>query len=289
MRRTSVVTAACTSVLLIACQGVASPTSPSPTPAPSVISSQTLEPTLGTSASPSETKASGEILNGFGLNDILRVDVNRLAVRAAPYIDMPLATGWTLDGKSTGDVRLNIGDFVSVDLGGVKIDDTTWYRVFPAENGQFMYSTVWWDTKNNGANPVEPGWVAAAVGPDVYLTFHEAPQSEPWLAGLPLLVSGAGNYLSGPLQSTDLFTLNWAYLIDDQLAPCDFRVTLAAVGGGEEVVAVDASTIGAFEEGGVGLGNGDGTPIVGEGVDTFELRVASGCEWTLRLEPQPHD
>jgi hypothetical protein len=126
--------------------------------------------------------------------------------------------------------------------------------------------------------------------PDVYLSLYQANQPEPWMSGLPLLVSGAGNYASGPLQSTDLFILNWVYLMDDQLAPCEFRVTLAAIGSsGEGVLAVDASTIGAFEEGSVGLGQGDGRPVAGAGVDPFELRVASGCEWTLRLEPLPHD
>ena len=287
MRRTSVVAAVCTSVLLLACESVASPSSQSPTPAPSAISSPTMEPTL--TPSTSETTASGEILNGFGLNDILRVDVNRLAVRVAPYTDMPLATGWTLDGTSTGDVRLNIGDFVSVDLGPVKIGDTTWYRVWPAEGGQLMYSTVWWDTKDNGANPVEPGWIAAAVGPDVYLTLHEAFHAEPWLSSLPLLASGTGDYDSGPLEGFDLFQLRWIYLIDDQIAPCDFRVALEPVAGGEEVVAVETSTLGAFEEGSVGLGNGDRTPVVGEGFEPFKLRVATGCEWSLLLEPQAHD
>jgi hypothetical protein len=54
-------------------------------------------------------------------------------------------------------------------------------------------------------------------------------------------------------------------------------------------MVVDESTIGAFEDGSVRRGNAAGTPVAGEGVDPFELRVASGCEWTLRLEPQPHD
>jgi hypothetical protein len=232
------------------------------------------------------------VLKGFAVDDVLRVEVNDLAVRVKPYLNQPLATASTFDGAKLnviGPVRLNAGDYVSVDLGPVKIGETTWYRVFPAEGGRLHYSTVNWDTNGTIDGALEPAWVAATVGPDVYLSLYQANQPEPWMSGLPLLVSGAGDYVSGPLQSTDLFLLNWVYLIDDQLAPCDFRVTLASIGGGEGVVAVDASTIGAFEEGSVGLGQGDGTPVAGEGVDTFELRVASGCEWTLRLEPLPHD
>lgn len=289
MRRITIATAAGAALLLMACRGGQNPSpSPSATPGDSVQQSASLSPSDESSAAPSAAPA-GEVLEGFHLDDILRVEVNDLAVRHAPYTHMPLAVGWTLDGKSTGEVRLDAGDFVSVELGPVKIGDTTWYRVWPAEGARLHYSTVNWDTNGvyDGAN--EPAWVAASVGANVYLTLHEASHPEPWMSGLPLLVSGSGNYVSGPLQSTDLFTLDWAYLIDDQSAPCDFRVTLGAVGGSDGLVVVDSSTIGAFESGARGLGEADGTPVAGAGVDPFELRVASGCEWTLRLEPQPHD
>jgi hypothetical protein len=292
MRRITIATVAGASLLLMACGGGQNPSaSPSATPGDSVEQSASSLPSDQPSASSSVAATTGELLEGFHLDDILRVEVNGLAARTGPYTNMPLTTGWTWNGSgydSIGDVRLNVGDFVSVELGPVKIGDTTWYRVWPAEAGVLHYSTVIWNA-NGVVDGHRPAWVAAAVGTDVYLTLHEASHPEPWMSGLPLLVAGTGNYISGPLQSTDLFTLDWVYLIDDQLAPCDFRVALGAVGGGEEVVAVDASTTGAFEEGGVGLGKADGTPVAGEGVDPFELRVASGCEWTLRLEPQPHD
>jgi hypothetical protein len=285
MRRVPVAIAACAPLLLVACAAGQTSTA-------SVEQNALLSPSYQPSASPSFAAPTGELLTGFALDDILRVEVNDLAVRVKPYTDQPLATGSTFDGAKwnlIGPLRLDAGDYVSVELGPVMIGDTTWYRVWPAEGGRLHYSTINWDTNNLIDGAMEPAWVAASVGTDVYLTLHEASQPEPWLSGLPLLAAGAGNYVSGPLQSTDLFTLDWVYLIDDQLAPCDFRVTLAAVGGSAEVVAVDSSTIGAFEEGSGGLGNADGTPVAGEGVDPFELRMQSGCEWTLRLEPQPHD
>jgi len=167
------------------------------------------------------------VLGGFHLDDILRVEVNSLAVRVKPYTSVPLATGSTFDGtklNSIGPVRLNVGDYVSVELGPVKIGDTTWYRVWPAEGGRLHYGLTSWDTNGQVDDGTEPAWVAASVGSDVYLTLHEAAHPEPWMSGLPLLAAGA-----------------------------------------------------------------DGTPVAGAGVDPFELRVASGCEWTLRLEPQPHD
>lgn len=291
MRRMTLATMAGASLLLIACRGGQDPAA-SPAAAPSDSVEETASSPSDQPASPSAAATTSELLEGYALDDVLRVEVNRLAVRVKPYTDQPLATASTFDGakwNAIGPLRLNVGDYVSVELGPIKIGDTTWYRVFPAEGGRLHYSTVNWDTNGTIDGAIEPAWVAASVGEEVYLILQEAAQPVPWLSGLPLLVSGSGNYVSGPLQSTDLFSLNWVYLIDDQLAPCDFRVALAAVAGGEEVVAVDTSTTGAFEQGGVGLGKGDGRPVAGEGVDPFELRVASGCEWTLKLEPQPHD
>jgi hypothetical protein len=301
MRRVSIAMAAWASVLLTACSSAAPSGSPTATPTgatptgtvePSLSLAPSLAPSLPPTASPPQATASGDVLAGFAQNDILRVEVNGLAVRVKPYTDLPLATGSTFDGakwNTIGPLRLNVGDFVSADLGPVKIGDTTWYRVSPAEGGRLHYSTVSWDTNGTIDGSTEPAWVASSVGAHVYLTLHEASQPEPWLSGLPLLVSGVGDYVSGPLQSTDLFTLNWVYLIDDQSAPCDFRVTLAAVAGGEELVAVDTSTLGAFEEGGVVLGTGDGVPVVGNVSQPFQVRVKSGCEWSLVLEPQAHD
>lgn len=297
MRRVSIATAACASVLLIACTRLASPGSPSqesetPSPAGSVGSSVLPSPSLAPTALPSQDAPSGALLEGFALNDILRVEVNGLAVRVKPYTDLPLATGWTLDGAvytSIGNVRLNTGDFVSVDLGPLQIEDRTWYRVWPAEDGRLHYSTVQWSTKEHVPPIFGPGWVAAASGPDVYLTLQKADEPVPWLSGLPLLVSGTGDYVSGPLESTDLVALRWVYLIDDQSAPCDFTVALEPMSGGEALVAVDRSTIGAYEEGEAWLGTGDGVPVVGNAGEPFRLRVTSGCEWSLLLEPQAHD
>ena len=234
---------------------------------------------------------SGEIIDGFGYDDILRVDVNGLAVRAAPFTSSALAVGYRLGGARIGPVRLDAGAYVSVDLGPLVIGDTTWYRVWPAENAELHYSTILWDTRNDGPNPIEPGWIAAAVGDDEYVSLFRASEPQDYL---PLLVSGIGNYESELIANFDLFLLSWAYVIDEQDAPCDFQVALAAVDDGSPVevmvVVVDESTIGAFEEGVTPIGAGDGNPIVGDELsDPLVLHVRSDCEWTLRLEVQPHD
>ena len=106
---------------------------------------------------------------------------------------------------------------------------------------------------------------------------------------LPLLVSGIGNYQSELIANGDLFLLTWAYVIDDQSAPCDFEVTMATEDGNDSLVVVDASLIGEYEEGATPIGAGDRSPIVGDSQDPLILQVRSGCEWTLRLDVQPHD
>jgi len=212
--------------------------------------------------------------------------VNGLAVRAAPFTSSALAVGYRLNGREIGPVRLDEGAYVSVDLGPLVIGDTTWYRVRPAEDAELHHSAVNWDTKNDGPNPVEPGWIAVSVGDDQYVSLFRASEPQDYL---PLLVSGIGNYESEQIANFDLFLIQWAYAIDEQFAPCDFEVTMATEDGNDSLVVVDSSTIGAFEEGANPIGAGDGNPIVGDSGDPLVLQVRSGCEWTLRLEAQAHD
>jgi len=243
--------------------------------------SPTTEPTESAGASPAP-----ELIDGFGYDDILQVDVNGLAVRAAPLPSSALAIGYRLNGRRIGPVRLDEGAYVSVDLGPLVIGDTTWYRVWPADDAELHRSAVNWDTKNDGPNPVEPGWIAVSVGDDEYVSLFRASEPQDYL---PLLVSGIGNYESEQIANFDLFLIQWAYAIDEQFAPCDFEVTMATEDGNDSLVVVDSSTIGAFEEGANPIGAGDGNPIVGDSGDPLVLQVRSGCEWTLRLEAQAHD
>ena len=218
------------------------------------------------------------------MSDVLRVEVNALAVRRTPDVLSPLATGYRLsDGTSIGEVRLNEGDFVSVDLGPLQIGETTWYRVWPAQGGQLHYSTIQWDTQDNGANPVEPGWVAASVGADEYLSLHEAFEPDPQSAGsgVSLLVSGMGDYLSEPQDGFDLLMIYWAHQIDEQDGPCDFTVTLITVGAAAGPAEVDRSLIGSFEEGQV--------QVQRESFEPYQVAVSSGCEWSVHVEPLHHD
>jgi hypothetical protein len=200
---------------------------------------------------------------------------------------MPLATGYR-DGTNIGDVRLNAGDYVSVELGPLTLGDTTWYRVWPAEGGQLHYSSVWWDTKGDGGNPVEPGWIATDIGTTSHVSLATDSEREPWLDGLPLLLAGTGPFETAPFEGTDYYSVDWVYAIDDQLAPCEFTVEMVSADR-SSVEVVSSSTIGAFESGSTRAGRADGTPVVGAELGPLVLRISSGCEWVVRVEGVPHD
>lgn len=193
------------------------------------------------------------------------------------------------DGREIGEARLNAGDYVSVDLGPLQIGDTTWYRVFPSDEGVLHVSAIAWDTKGDGFNPIEPGWIATVVGDAEYVSPFAPATEDGVVEGLPLLISGSGDYESPQFEGFDLYLLSWAFTIDDQDAPCDFEVELALADGGESVTVAESSLIGAFEEGVSPIGSGDRNPIVGNDFEPLVLEVQSDCEWSVRLEAQPHD
>jgi hypothetical protein len=231
-------------------------------------------------------------LAGFEFEDILRVEVDALGVQVAPLTHMPLATGWQDGITDIGEVRLNTGDYVSVELGPLRIGDTTWYRVLPAENAELHASTVWWDTKFDGPDDVEPGWIAAAIGDDAFVTLQQSTEPESFLDGLPLLASGAGDYESGPIEGSDLYVIEWAYVADDgQPAQCGFTVSMAAGDSAAEVVILDLGRtgVGAYHDGAAEIGAGNRTPVVGDDFSPLLLRISSGCSWTVRLQGVPHD
>ena len=273
----------------------ASPPSPTPSVAPTLSASPaegssapTTEPP--SSASPEATTPASS-LPQYAFQDILQIEVDRLPVRVAPLSHMPLATGWRDGTTEVGDVRLDTGDFVSVDIGPLRIGDTTWYRVRPAENGQLDVSSIVWDTKFDGPNGVEPGWIAAAVGDEVRVSLYEEAAHEPFLEGLPLLASATGDLDTDTFEGYDKYLIEWAYAsVDEQPDQCGFFVALVTPDRSASLVLLDQgySGVGAFHEGIAEIGAGDGVPVVGEDLVPLFLVVASGCTWSIRVEGVPH-
>jgi hypothetical protein len=273
-------------VLLVACTSAAA--TPTVSSLPSVDPSPTASPEPTMSPEPSPSASDGAALDSFEYTAIFGIDVDNLAVRRAPFTSVPLATAYR-NGEEIGEARLDAGDFVSVELGPLQLGDITWYRVFPAEDGQLMSSSIQWDTKNDGPNPIEPGWIATAEGDSAYATLSAPAADDGVFEGLPLLVSGSGDFVSTQFEGFDLYLLTWAFAIDDTDAPCDFHVELAEAEGSASVTVHESSTIGAFEEGVSPIGAGDRSPIVGDDFVPLVMQIRSGCEWSVRLEAQPHD
>jgi hypothetical protein len=226
--------------------------------------------------------------------DILRVEVSGPAVREAPMLSSHLLqavpVGGVPAGEPLGDVRLDAGDFVSVHLGPLPIGDTVWYLVWPAEDARLGYSTVWWDDVPVDGG-VRPGWVAASVGKDQYLTLYRRSETSPIEQGF-LVVSGTGDHESGPQARHDLFAFNWAVAVDDSPSPCAFSVTLVPEDGAAPVVAVETSTTDVKQGAMSGSGSQVETPwgpSAGGSWDSFTVSISSGCTWAVGLWPAGHD
>ena len=299
---------------LAGCAAPATQESQAPSATPAATSTPPASATSPRSASPTAEASvtapptvSPSVVTGFGFSDILRVEVNGLAVRVSPTLSSPLAQGIgrvtdeiapdTL--SSTGDVRLDAGDYVSVELGPLTSGDVVWYLVWPAEDARLNYSTLWWDT--NGDDPVggvNPGWVAASVREDQYLTLYRATDPSEygsWPAGGPKtsMVSGIGDYVSEPLVQHDLFDFDWAAAVHDQPSPCSLSVTLLPEDGGEPLVAIETAIDDAEQgpvSGEAGLVHTSWGASAGDpGDPLFTVSVRSGCAWAVKLAPLPHD
>lgn len=241
---------------------------------------------------------------GFEDGDILRVEVNGLAVRQGPSVSSPLTQGARVLADSTlepmGDVRLGAGELVSVHLGPLLIGETAWYVVWPAERyGHGSNDTYMWTAPDSGESSSSPGWVAASIGQDQYLTLHRRPSSSETAVfpeGSPgtLVVAGSGNYESEPQGRNPFFALTWAVARGDRSAPCAFSMTLLPEGGAAAaVVALEVSTAdiaqgptgtdGPFMQGAWVMGTNDWG--VEGSWDTFTVSISSGCIWAVRLEP----
>lgn len=253
---------------------------------------------LASAPTPSRTStpsASSSLQVGFQYSDILQAQVDGLAVRQAPTITSPLVQGYRAGGPALepiGEVRLTTGDFVSVHLGPLPIGDKVWYLVFPAQDARLHYGFIAWSTSPENAGSSGPGWVAASVGDQGYLTLYRHPEKSEIEQYLPvgLTLAGTGDYDSAPQPRSDLFTFSWAAALDDQQAPCAFSVALVPEDGAEAaVVAVDTSTSDVVlpSSSGAGLEVPWGTS--GGTWNSFTVSITSGCNWTVGLHALGHD
>lgn len=217
----------------------------------------------------------------FAFNQRLEVTADGLAVRRGPTTSAELAFGAPWDASSgdwigtTQAVRLAAGYQMLVLLGPVARDGFDWYEVRNLEGPGTEPGVVQWDVDNDGSY-ADSGWIAAGDGEDSFVEAVPASGEPP----NPPLVSAAGSsgtFLSDPFEASGDVGGTWV-LVTDDVAPCDFTVTLEPSGEG----LVAASLIGVYEYGSLG-----GAGLAGE----YRLRVDAGvagspdaaCNWALAL------
>lgn len=271
--------------------GVAAPTVAAETTGASTAPSSAPAPTA--TAAPAPT---GTLSEGFHYGDILKVQVNNLAVRAQPKRTAALVHAYDLTGPAPIDhglVRLDKGAFVSVHLGPVKVGQTAWYLVWPSRDGDFHTSPITWYTAHPSEGTPGPGWMAASVGDDVYATLVREPgvaELEGW-EPIGLNAAGTGSFTSAPQPRHDGWAFTWAAAAPRSGDPCTLHVQLVPADVDfEPVTAIETTTSGVKVSavGGRFL-TAPWLPASPGSWETFTVEVSGTCRWAIRLTPLHHD
>jgi hypothetical protein len=258
-------------------------------------------PTAGASLAPTTTPAAtpaatAALAHGFHYGDILKIQVNRLAARIAPKRTAALVHGYDLSEPAPidgGSVRLNKGDYVSVQLGPVPIGDTTWYLVWPATATTLHPGGLEWYTSPPPDSSPVPAWVAASVGSDAYVSLQKRPSTAELESFMPigLNVAGVGNYVSAPQARHDGFLIDWAAAAPTSGTSCAFKLALAPADSDfTPVVAVSTTTTTVKLSSLNGFGyTTDWLPIPPGSWETYTVTVTSTCNWAFRFIRLEHD
>jgi hypothetical protein len=267
---------------------------PTGTAAPSAAAGASSGPaTIGPTATPAATP----LLNpGFLFGDILRVQVNSLAARIAPKRAAALVHAFDISGPAPidgGSVRLDKGDFVSVELGPVPVGDTVWYLVWPAAGAKLHPGGLEWYMTPPMAGQPGPAWMAASVGGDVYLKLERHPAAAEIAAfGAPgVMAAGRGSYVSEPQPRHDAFQLGWAAATPSSGTDCTLKIALVPADADvAPKVALETSTtsvkVAPLEAVNVGA---PWLPAAADSWTTFTINVTGTCNWAFHLVRLEHD
>lgn len=269
---------------------------PADTNAPST-GTESGAPSAGPSITPAGTPGPTPILhNGFHYSDILKIGVNRLAARVAPTRTAALVHGYDVSGPAPidkGQIRLNKGDYVSVELGPLPIGDTVWYLVWPAPGAKLHPGGTEWYTTPPMAGAPLPGWVAASVGSAVYMALQRRPdQAEIDATGsVGVTAAGVGDYVSGPQQRHDVFQFGWAAAAPVSGTACAFKVELVPPDADFDpkvAITTSTTTVKVSPLGGSGV-SAPWLPADTGSWETFTVNVTSTCNWAIHLVRLEHD
>lgn len=264
---------------------------------PETTAGPTLTPISTSTAAPA-TQAPGPTgtlsKNGFRFDDILKIGVNSLAVRVAPTRTARLVHQYLVLGTKAsdlGEVRLNKGDQVKVQMGPLIVGTTTWYLVWPASGGSLNDQTSnWYDAKPLAGQPV-PGWLATSVSGNAYATLARRPTTAEIAAveDPGLVVAGTGNYVSPPLPRHDAFQLYWAATAAGTNESCSIKVALVPDDADFDPLGVLDTTTTSVKVSGL-TGDREAWPDAGSSTwSSFSLQITTTCRWAVRLIRLEHD
>lgn len=269
-------------------------TAPAVTAGSSALPAVSLPPaSIPPTAAPAATPT---LHTGFQYSDVLKIQVSSLAVRKSPKRSAALVHGYDLSGPAPIDyglVRLDKGDFVSVELGPVPIGNTVWYLVWRATATTLHPPGMEWYSGAPGITAGGPGWMAASVGGEAYATLHRRPELAEIEEFLPLGVNaaGLGNYESPPQPRHDGFLFEWAAAAPVSGTACAFNVSLVPADAdfaSEVAVNTTTSTVKVSPLAG-SFFTVPWLPAPEGSWTTFTVRVTSTCNWAIRLTPLHHD
>jgi hypothetical protein len=256
-----------------------------------------LAPTAEPTAAPTEVPVQPPHLNpGYQYQDLLRVTVNRLAVRKQPKRTAGLLHAYDIFHEPSpadlGEVRLNSGDLVSMHLGPLPGGDTVWYLVWGAEDTDFHSSDWYLEPPFEGS--VGPGWAASQVGDKNYMTLkrHATPEEIDGFMPLGVNAAGFGDWQSDPQPRHDGFAFDWAAAAPTQGTSCELAIRLVPDDPtADPFVALSKITTTTAKASPVtgGVVSAPWLPAPDGSWTTFRVVVDSTCNWALRLSPLHHD
>lgn len=232
--------------------------------------------------------------NGFKFDDILKIQVNNLAVRIAPTRDARLVHQYLVLGTTAsdlGEVRLNKGDQVKVQMGPLVVGTATWYLVWPAAGGSLNDQTSnWYDAKPLAGQPV-PAWVATSVSGNAYATLGRRPTTTEIAAveDAGLVVAGTGDYVSPPQPRSDLFQLYWAATSTATNASCSIKGSLVPDDADFDPLDVLNTSTTSVKFAPLSGDRVEWTSAGSAQWSTFSLQLVTTCRWALRLVVLGHD
>jgi hypothetical protein len=252
-------------IVLAACAPAAvdepSPSAPAPTaPAP------TESPTQSPSPEGSPSVTPGEVVE-FELPMIARATEDGVDVHARPSADAPLLTGEQFPDMNRVEIILAADELVSVTLGPLVSEGTSWYQVASVDGGPTAFAF---------------GWVSA----EFLARDSDAPDSGPQVATAHGQGSAGEISMDVPLMGTPI-TVDVAMSPTEDQESCELDVTLIRTDGlgvnvaTQTVTEPDAFQFGASIEGGGMQG------LFQEEAGTVTLQVETDCSWAASLSQPP--